>query len=234
MNVSPSSQVSNVIVTANGGELPNAKLLRLLRLGRVVRLFKTLKSLNRLITAVSKAVVPVCNAFLILFIIAAIYAILGTNFFGEQSPEFFLNFKTSLFTMFQVLSGDGWSDLARSLFAHDETDTTGIRKTDSSVAFFFVSYMLINSIMLLNVVVAVLLVPLFTCAYAYAHAYTYAHTYTYEHAYTSCICIRIYTGRVHFKCDARKAGGGARDTCRAGQTQTAAQILISTPYNGFT
>ena len=158
MNVSPSSQVSNVIVTASGGELPNAKLLRLLRLGRVVRLFKTLKSLNRLITAVSKAVVPVCNAFLILFIIAAIYAILGTNFFGEQSPEFFLNFKTSLFTMFQVLSGDGWSDLARSLFARNETDTSGIRKTDSSVAFFFVSYMLINSIMLLNVVVAVLLV----------------------------------------------------------------------------
>jgi voltage-gated sodium channel len=227
--------VCNVIVTASGGELPNAKLLRLLRLGRAVKLFKTLKELNRLITSVSKAVLPVCNAFLILFIIAAIYAILGTNFFGEQSPEFFLNFKTSLFTMFQVLSGDGWSDLARSLFAHDETDTTGIRKTDSSVAFFFVSYMLINSIMLLNVVVAVLLVPLFTYtyAYAYAHSYTYAHTYTYEHAYTSCICIRIYTGRVHFKCDVRKAGGGARDTSRAGQTQTAAHILERTPYSGF-
>jgi len=167
--------VCNVIVTASGGELPNAKLLRLLRLGRAVKLFKTLKELNRLITSVSKAVLPVCNAFLILFIIAAIYAILGTNFFGEQSPEFFLNFKTSLFTMFQVLSGDGWSDLARSLFARDETDTTGIRKTDSTVAFFFVSYMLINSIMLLNVVVAVLLVPL--CMNVHTYAYTYAFTY---------------------------------------------------------
>jgi hypothetical protein len=151
----------------------------------------------------------------------------------------------------QVLSGDGWSDLARSLFPRGETggarrkgssggggkeeEETDVRETDSSVAFFFVSYMLINSIMLLNVVVAVLLVPLFTYtyAYAYAHAYTYAHTYTYEHAYTSCICIRIYTGRVHFKCDARKAGGGARDTCRAGQTQTAAHILERTPYSGF-
>jgi voltage-gated sodium channel len=105
-------------VTASGGELPNAKLLRLLRLGQAVKLFKTLKELNRLITSVSKAVVPVCNAFLI-FIIAAIYAILGTNFFGEQTPEFFLNFKTSLFTMFQGLFRDGWSDLARSLFARD-------------------------------------------------------------------------------------------------------------------
>jgi len=96
--------VCNVIVSAIGGELPNAKLLRLMRLGRAVKLFKALKDLNRLITAVSKSVVPVCNAFFLLFIIAAIYAILGTNFFGDQAPEYFLNFKTSLFTMFQVLA----------------------------------------------------------------------------------------------------------------------------------
>jgi len=99
-----SISVCNVIVTASGGELPNAKLLRLMRLGRAVKLFKALKDLNRLITAVSKSVVPVCNAFFLLFIIAAIYAILGTNFFGDQAPEYFLNFKTSLFTMFQVLA----------------------------------------------------------------------------------------------------------------------------------
>jgi hypothetical protein len=96
--------VSNVIVSMIGGELPNAKLLRLMRLGRAVKLFKALKDLNRLITAVSKSVVPVCNAFFLLFMIAAIYAILGTNFFGDQAPEYFFNFKTSLFTMFQVLA----------------------------------------------------------------------------------------------------------------------------------
>ena len=96
-------------MSASGGELPNAKLLRLLRLGRAVKLFKTLRSLNRLITAVSKAVVPVSNAFFLLFIIAAIYAILGTNFFGNCkdtpvcAPEYFSDFATSLFTMFQVL-----------------------------------------------------------------------------------------------------------------------------------
>ena len=75
-----------------------------MRLGRAAKLFKALKDLNRLITAVSKSVVPVCNAFFLLFIIAAIYAILGTNFFGDQAPEYFFNFKTSLFTMFQVLA----------------------------------------------------------------------------------------------------------------------------------
>ena len=158
--------IANVMMTLSGAELPNAKLLRLLRLGRAVKLFKNLKSLNRLINAVSCAVLPVCNAFLILFIVAAIFAILGTNFLGEKAPEHFQKFNDSLFTMFQVLSGDGWSDLARSLF--HESDKSGVRRmsetergrardTDSSVALFFVLYMLINSIMLLNVVVAILL-----------------------------------------------------------------------------
>ena len=48
--------VVNVIVTASGGKLANAKLLRLMRIGRVVRLFTSLKGLNRLLTAVSHAV----------------------------------------------------------------------------------------------------------------------------------------------------------------------------------
>ena len=97
----------NVILSYSGTELPNAKLLRLLRLGRAVRLFSALKDLQRLISAVSVAVYPVCNAFLILLIVASIYAILATSFFANRSPEYFADFSTSLFTMFQILSADG-------------------------------------------------------------------------------------------------------------------------------
>ena len=89
----------NVILTASGQDFPNAKMLRLLRLGRAVRLFNSLKDLNRLITAVSSAMYPVCNAFLILFITSCVYGILGTNFFRDKEPEFFADFLTSLFTM---------------------------------------------------------------------------------------------------------------------------------------
>ena len=204
MHVSSSSQVCNVIVSSSGGELPNAKLLRLLRLGRAVKLFTALKDLNRLITAVSTSVKPVCNALLMLFIIAAIYAILGTSFFGGQNPEYFYNFSTSLFTMFQVLT-EGGADLARSLFSSSDTDETGVRRTDSNVAFFFVSYMLINSIMMLNVVVAVLLV--LPCVRVCVCVCVCVH-----------ICIYIHTGRVRFERDARKGGGGASKARRAGQT----------------
>ena len=120
-------------------------MLRFLRIGRVVRLFTMLKSLTKLLTAVSHALIPVCNAFLILIIIASIYAILGTNFFRHRAPEYFGNFQASLFTMFQVLMGDSWaSGVARGLFRDPN-------ETEPDVALFFVTYILIASIMLLNV-----------------------------------------------------------------------------------
>ena len=68
-----------------------------------------------------------------------------------RSPEFFSDLATSLFTMFQVMTGDSWaSSVSRSMF-----DDEG--KTDHAVALFFVTYLFLASIVLLNVVVAVLL-----------------------------------------------------------------------------
>jgi len=94
------------------------KLLRLLGIVRVVRLLTSLKDLNKILRGCSAAVVPVCNAFVILLIVAMVYAILGTQFFKSANPEYFSDFQTSLFTMFQILLGDSWaSGVARSIFS---------------------------------------------------------------------------------------------------------------------
>ena len=63
----------------------------------------------------------------------------GTAYFG--------NFLKSLYTLFQVLTGDSWSEaIGRPLMAY--TPTSGI---------YFVSFILLTPIILINVVVAVLL-----------------------------------------------------------------------------
>jgi len=162
----------NVVLSALGASLPSAKMLRMLRLGRAIRLFSALKDLNRLLTAVACAMYPVCNAFLILLITSAMYAVLGTNFFRERAPEYFRDFLTSLFTMFQVLTGDSWaSQISRNMFRSADAEAAesaeglggkagsgdGMTETDPAVSFFFISYILINSVTMLNVVVAVLL-----------------------------------------------------------------------------
>lgn len=142
--------LTSMVLVLSAVDFPSLKMLRLIRVGRVIRLFKRFRELNKILMAVGHAVVPVCNSFLILLLCTSVYATLATHLFRHRSPEYFRDFLTSLFTMFQVVSGDSWaSDVARSLFQKGQTDHL--------VALFFITYLFIATIVLLNVVVAVLL-----------------------------------------------------------------------------
>jgi len=158
------------------------KLLRMMRAFRVFRLFKRIKSLNKIIVAIVHAVPGVMNAFLILTIIMCIYAILGIEFFKDVGmdckdvdvngtslahhpgymsirkfcfgEEYFGSFSRSIFTFFQVLTGESWSEMVArpAIWAfHDDW----VRA--AGAALYFVSFVLISCFILTNVVVAVLL-----------------------------------------------------------------------------
>merc|ERR1719443_220985 len=150
-------------------------MLRMMRAFRVFRLFKRVHSLNKIIVAIVHAIPGVTNAFLILAIVMSIYAILAVEFYyyiGEdctrpdgdsrfKTPrgfcagnEYFGTFTKSLYSFFQVLTGESWSEaVARPViwFYYDDP----IRAVGSGL--FFVSYVLITAFVLTNVVVAVLL-----------------------------------------------------------------------------
>jgi len=152
------------------------KLLRMMRAFRVFRLFKRVPSLRKILNSLAKAVPGVMNAFLIQLIVMCIYAIIGVDRFqyygeggffynelgekielvtGRQQDygfEYFGDFGKSLYTMFQVLTGESWSEaICRPLF-HSSEFTTSMGS-----AFFFVSFVILNAVVLINVVVAVLL-----------------------------------------------------------------------------
>merc|ERR1719482_2437952 len=107
----------------------------------------------------------------------SIYAILAVEFFQDVSEgchnlnitkgvgitprgncvgeENFGKFSKSLYSMFQVLTGESWAEaIARPVFS-DFDDAVGLRRLGS--ALFFVSYVIVTSFVLANVVVAVLL-----------------------------------------------------------------------------
>eukprot|EP00930_Biecheleria_cincta_P074738 TRINITY_DN6195_c0_g1_i1.p1 TRINITY_DN6195_c0_g1~~TRINITY_DN6195_c0_g1_i1.p1 ORF type:complete len:429 (+),score=90.37 TRINITY_DN6195_c0_g1_i1:139-1425(+) len=151
-------------------------LLRMMRAFRVFRLFKRVKSLNKIMVSLAKAVPGVSNAFLILFLVMCIYSILGVDFFADYAvrgtylneageevaaitgrgiaygEEYFGNFGLALFTMFQVLTCESWSEaVARPLF-HGKDGFLGF-----GAAMYFASFNIIVGIVLINVVVAVLL-----------------------------------------------------------------------------
>merc|ERR1719199_145072 len=73
---------------------------------------------------------------------------------GCVGPEYFGTFSRSLYTFFQVLTGESWSEMvARPAIWYYYYDP--LKAVGGSL--FFVSYVLITGFMLINVVVAVLL-----------------------------------------------------------------------------
>lgn len=156
--------------------LPSAfSMLRMMRAFKVLKLFNRIHSLNKIIVAIIHAIPGVVNAFLILGIVMSIYAILAVEFYYEigsdcleplgderyktargycAGEEYFGTFSKSMYSFFQVLTGESWSEaVARPAiwFYYDDP----LRAVGSGL--FFVSYVLITAFVLTNVVVAVLL-----------------------------------------------------------------------------
>ena len=128
--------------------LPGVSMLRLVRAFRVFRLFKRLASLRQIIEALELAIPGVTNAFGILLLVMAIYAIIGVSLFGEAEPKYFGTFARAMLSCFQMMTGDSWlSNIGRSV----------IEKTHWLSTLYFVSYFLTTALVLVNVMIAVLL-----------------------------------------------------------------------------
>jgi len=148
-------------------------LLRMMRAFRVFRLFKRVKSLNKIIVSLVRAIPGVLNAFLIMIIFNSIYAMLSVQFWQDVgfdsmgvcedkfiSPrgncfgwEYFGNFFKAMYSLFQILTGESWSEaIVRLMLIEDDGVETNI-----GAGIFFLSFFLLNAVVLINVVVAVLL-----------------------------------------------------------------------------
>ena len=60
------------------------------------------RSLRNIINALSRATIPVLNAFGVLAIVTCVYAVVGSSLYGEVSPDKFYTFSAALFTVFTL------------------------------------------------------------------------------------------------------------------------------------
>ncbi|CAK9079810.1 Voltage-dependent T-type calcium channel subunit alpha-1I (CaVT.3) (Voltage-gated calcium channel subunit alpha Cav3.3) [Durusdinium trenchii] len=151
-------------------------LLRMMRAFRVFRLFKRVQSLKKILDSLTKALPSHINSFGILLLVMCIYAILAVDFFMNYGGEGFYttnlndtidatttrglswgydyygNFGLSLFTMFQVITGDSWSEAVARPLVHGQD---GVLAFGS--AMYFISFQLVCGVVLINVTIAILL-----------------------------------------------------------------------------
>jgi voltage-gated sodium channel len=120
-------------------------VLRALRVLRVLRLISAVPAMRRVVSGLLAAVPGMASIGALLGLIIYVAAVMATKLFGPISPQYFGDLGTTLFTLFQTMTGEAWPDIAREVMA-----------TAPLAWIFFVIYILISSFAVLNLFIAVI------------------------------------------------------------------------------
>ena len=123
--------------------------LRTLRVFKSFRLLKFIPNISGLLKGIGVAIRTsfiVCVAFAILLLIISI---LSSTVFGKISPELFGDPGLSLFTIFRLFTGDGWSEIPNEIAANSSDLVGRLSRIVFAILFFvggILGLSLVNSI----------------------------------------------------------------------------------------
>jgi voltage-gated sodium channel len=119
--------------------------LRALRVLRVLRVITVVPSLRRVVDGLLRAVPGMGAVGALLVLVIYVSAVIATGLFSKAAPEYFGHLGTSLFTLFQAMTGEAWPDIAREVMA-----------VHPAAWIFFVLYILVVGFAVLNLFIAVI------------------------------------------------------------------------------
>jgi len=138
-------------------------VFRLARILRVLRLVTALPQLKMLVDAMLKSIPSMGYVSILLFLLFYIYGVLGVFMFGENNPVHFQDLQTSLITLFQITTLEGWADIMYiNVFGCDHPQW-GSDNCENPVAnglgaiIYFISFVLIGTMIVLNLFIGVIM-----------------------------------------------------------------------------
>ncbi|MFI9591853.1 ion transporter [Nonomuraea sp. NPDC052265] len=132
--------VGIALVPASGG----LSVLRSLRILRALRLLSVVPSLRRVVSALLRALPGMSSIVVLLSLVLYVAAVMATKLYGGDSPERFGSLPTSLFTLYQTMTGDDWGNIAREVMGAHPT-----------AWIFFTIFILVCTFVVLNLFMAV-------------------------------------------------------------------------------
>lgn len=135
-----------VVIVLSTLPLANVGNIIVLRFLKVTRFFSTIPQLQFIIAVISKSIPNVVCIGVLLLLVYYIYAVLGTQLFAEATPDYFGDLGKSFFTLFQIMTGESWSEaIARP-----------IMQTYPYSWVYFISFIIIVSFIVLNMIIGVI------------------------------------------------------------------------------
>lgn len=121
-------------------------VLRAMRILRVLRVVSAVPSLRRVVDGLGRALPGMGSVFLLILIIYYIAAVMATKLFGASFPEWFGSLTATAFTLFQIMTLEGWSgEIVRPIMA-----------VYPYAWAFFVPFILITTFAVLNLIVGLI------------------------------------------------------------------------------
>jgi voltage-gated sodium channel len=134
--------VGIALIPASG----SLSVLRALRVLRVLRLINKVESMRKVVGGLLSALPGLGSVFGLIMIIFYVAAVIATNLFQHDFPQWFGNLGSSAFTLFQIMTLEGWSqELARP-----------IMEVFPYAWIFFVVFILIATFVVFNLFIAVI------------------------------------------------------------------------------
>lgn len=121
-------------------------VLRALRILRVFRLFSVMPEMRKVVEALMRAIPGMGAIIMVLGLMFYVSAVMATKLFGISNPDLFGSLGGSAFTLFQVMTLEGWAmEVARPVMAEV-----------SFAWIFFLVFIVLTSFAILNLFIAVI------------------------------------------------------------------------------
>jgi len=85
-------------------------VLRALRVLRLLRLVTAVPTLRRVVGGLIASLPGMGSIFLLILLVYYVFAVMAVNLYGEEFPELFGTLPRSLFTLFTIMTLEGWVD----------------------------------------------------------------------------------------------------------------------------
>lgn len=126
--------------------IKDIKMLRSLRIVKSFKLVNKIGNLRSTFKGLLKAISGIIWTFCFLGVFAYSYAIIGTNVFAEEFPDFFGTLGTSLLSLCQITTLDAWfSQIARPVI-----------NVHTWAWIYFISYAFIAASIIMNVIIGII------------------------------------------------------------------------------
>ncbi|WP_447008749.1 ion transporter [Saccharothrix sp. DSM 118769] len=119
-------------------------VVRSLRILRALRLIAMVPSMRRVVSALVRSIPGLLSLSGLLLLVLYVGSVVAVNLFRPSGDPRFADLGATVLTLFQITTGDGWSDVMRDLMV-----------TQPLAWLFFVVYLLVGTFTMLNLFIAV-------------------------------------------------------------------------------